>query len=50
MMRERHQTMDPRASRYWELVAILKGQPPKASPNEEWASLTRAIEHHLGPA
>ncbi|HEU4407175.1 MAG TPA: MerR family transcriptional regulator [Polyangiaceae bacterium] len=49
MMRERFAKHDPRASRYWELVALLKGQPPQASPNEEWAWLTRAIEHHLGP-
>jgi DNA-binding transcriptional MerR regulator len=38
---------DPRASRYWELVAIMKGQPPQASPNREWIWIQAAMKHHL---
>lgn len=48
MMRERYTTMDPRASRYWELVALLRGEPAKTSPNQEWAWITAAIEQHIG--
>jgi DNA-binding transcriptional MerR regulator len=38
---------DPRASRYWELVAIMKGQPPQGSPNQEWLWIATAVKHHL---
>jgi DNA-binding transcriptional MerR regulator len=38
---------DPRASRYWELVAIMKGQPPQSSPNREWLWIAAAVKHHL---
>jgi len=38
---------DPRASRYWELVAIMKGQSPNSSPNREWAWIAAAMKHHL---
>jgi DNA-binding transcriptional MerR regulator len=38
---------DPRASRYWELVAIMKGQSPQASPNQEWTWIASAMKHHL---
>jgi DNA-binding transcriptional MerR regulator len=38
---------DPRASRYWELVAIMKGQSPNSSPNREWTWLAEAMRHHL---
>jgi hypothetical protein len=38
---------DPRASRYWELVVIMKGLPPQASPNREWAWIQAAMKHHL---
>lgn len=38
---------DERASRYWELVAIMKGQPPQASPNREWRWILAAMKHHL---
>lgn len=41
---ERH---DPRASRYWELVAIMKGQSPDSSPNREWNWIAAAMKHHL---
>ncbi|MBR1123973.1 MerR family transcriptional regulator [Bradyrhizobium lablabi] len=38
---------DDRASRYWELVAIMKGQSPQASPNREWKWVLAAMKHHL---
>lgn len=38
---------DPRATRYWELVAILKGEPPRSAANEEWHWLNAAVAHHL---
>jgi DNA-binding transcriptional MerR regulator len=38
---------DPRASRYWELVAIMRGDPPTSSPNKEWAWIVAAMKHHL---
>ena len=38
---------DPRASRYWELVAIMRGDPPTSSPNQEWAWIVAAMKHHL---
>jgi len=38
---------DPRASRYWELVAIMKGQSPQTSPNREWLWIASAMKHHL---
>ena len=38
---------DPRASRYWELVAIMKGQSPQTSPNREWLWIAAAMKHHL---
>jgi DNA-binding transcriptional MerR regulator len=38
---------DPRASRYWELVAIMRGQSPKCSPNQEWQWIAAAMKHHL---
>jgi DNA-binding transcriptional MerR regulator len=38
---------DPRASRYWELVAIMKGQSPQGSPNQEWLWIAAAVRHHL---
>ncbi|WP_245283904.1 hypothetical protein [Bradyrhizobium sp. Cp5.3] len=38
---------DARASRYWELVAIMRGQSPDASPNREWVWILDAMRHHL---
>lgn len=38
---------DDRTSRYWELVAIMKGQPPESSPNREWRWILAAMKHHL---
>lgn len=46
-LHEKSQGHDPRASRYWELVAILKGQPPQGGQNEEWHWLNTAAAHHL---
>ncbi|MCY0988650.1 DUF4215 domain-containing protein [Nannocystis sp. ILAH1] len=48
-LHEKSQGHDPRASRYWELVAILKGQPPQSGLNEEWHWLNAAVAHHLAP-
>jgi DNA-binding transcriptional MerR regulator len=36
---------DPRAARYWELVAILRGEVPTSSPNREWAWIVAATKH-----
>jgi DNA-binding transcriptional MerR regulator len=41
------QRHDPRTARYWELVAILKGQPPRSGAHEEWRWLSAAVAHHL---
>jgi DNA-binding transcriptional MerR regulator len=38
---------DPRKMRYWELVAILRGDEPDASPNREWAWIIDAMRHYL---
>lgn len=46
-LRGKYVQHDPRASRYWELVAIMKGQPPTGSPNAEWAWIVAAMKHHL---
>lgn len=48
-LREQTQNHDPRASRYWELVAILKGEPPRGGQSEEWYWLNDAVAHHLAP-
>jgi DNA-binding transcriptional MerR regulator len=46
-LRERYTQHDPRASRYWELVAIMRGQSPNSSPNLEWKWIAAAMKHHL---
>ena len=46
-LRQIYQDHDPRAARYWELVAILRGQPPTGSPNREWAWIVAAMKYHL---
>jgi DNA-binding transcriptional MerR regulator len=49
-VRERFERHDPRASRYWELVAIMNGRPPGAgnAPTvADWRFITDAIKHHL---
>lgn len=46
-IRERFERQDPRASRYWELVAILKGTPSTQSNVAEWDWMKRAVLHHF---
>jgi hypothetical protein len=46
-LRRKYAEHDPRAARYWELVAILRGDPPGSSPNREWAWIIAAMKHHL---
>ncbi|HVE92604.1 MAG TPA: MerR family transcriptional regulator [Actinomycetota bacterium] len=38
---------DPRAMRYWELVAVMNGAPEITSRVDEWRWLTAAVVHHL---
>ena len=46
-MRERFLGHDPRAARYWELVAVLNGRPSVASTVNEWKWITTAVLHHF---
>lgn len=46
-MRQRIQRHDPRASRYWELVAILNGKHEMSSRVDEWKWIVAAAMHHL---
>lgn len=46
-LRKRYEEQDPRATRYWQLVAVLKGRPPPADPGAEWAWFTAASRHHF---
>jgi DNA-binding transcriptional MerR regulator len=46
-LRTKYTQHDARASRYWELVAIMKGLPAQASPNREWTWVLAAMKHHL---
>lgn len=46
-LRTRYAAHDARAVRYWELVAIMKGQLPHTSPNREWTWIIDAMKHHL---
>lgn len=46
-LRTRYTAHDSRAVRYWELVAIMKGQSPQTSPNREWNWVIDAMKHHL---
>jgi TipAS antibiotic-recognition domain len=46
-LRNRYAAHDARAVRYWELVAIMKGQSPQTSPNREWTWVVGAMKHHL---
>jgi DNA-binding transcriptional MerR regulator len=46
-MRERFERHDPRAARYWELVAKLNGTPSVASTISEWNWIRAAVLHHL---
>ncbi len=44
---QRFRDHDPRASRYWELIAIIKGQPAMSGPIEEWNWIAEAVTIHL---
>lgn len=46
-LRAKYAHHDARATRYWELVAIIKGQAPQTSPNREWTWIIDAMKHHL---
>ena len=46
-MRERFERHDPRASRYWELVAVMNGTPSVASTVAEWSWIKTAVLHHF---
>jgi len=46
-MRAKYVRHDARANRYWELVAIMRGQSPDVSPNREWVWIQDAMRHHL---
>ena len=46
-LRTRYAAHDARAVRYWELVAIMKGQSPQTSPNRDWTWIIDAMKHHL---
>jgi DNA-binding transcriptional MerR regulator len=46
-MHERFASHDPRASRYWELVGVMKGTPAVASRVMEWKWIRTAVLHHF---
>jgi hypothetical protein len=46
-MHERFARHDPRAARYWELVAQINGTPSAASNAQEWAWIKAAVLHHF---
>lgn len=46
-LRRRYEAQDPRASRYWVLVGVLKGRPPTADPSEDWRWFEKASRHHF---
>jgi DNA-binding transcriptional MerR regulator len=46
-MFERFVKHDPRAARYWELVALLNGTPSMASNVKEWDWIKNAVLHHF---
>jgi DNA-binding transcriptional MerR regulator len=48
--RERMRQHDPRASRYWELVAILGGSETAQQQTDAWAWMLEAARLHLGEA
>jgi hypothetical protein len=49
-IRAKYQQHDVRATRYWELVAILRGQSPCSSPSREWMWMGVAITNYLADA
>jgi len=40
---------DPRGARYWELVAVTKGEPP-VGQFDDWRWLGEALQHHARAA
>ena len=46
-VRQRFARQDPRASRYWELVAVLNGKHQMSSHVEEWKWIVAAVMHHV---
>lgn len=48
-LHEKSRGHDPRTTRYWQLAAILKGEPPQGGPGEEWHWLNAAVAHQLAP-
>ena len=46
-LRERFERQDPRASRYWELVAILNGKHEMSENADEWRWVVTATVHHV---
>lgn len=46
-MRERFERHDPRAARYWELVAMMNGTPSVASTVKEWDWIKTAVLRHF---
>jgi hypothetical protein len=43
MLRHLRTKYDPRGARYWELVAILRGDPPPAQRFDDWRWLGDAM-------
>ncbi|MDC0718041.1 helix-turn-helix domain-containing protein [Nannocystis bainbridge] len=48
-LHEKSRGHDPRTTRYWQLAAILKGEPLQGGPGEEWHWLNAAVAHQLAP-
>jgi DNA-binding transcriptional MerR regulator len=46
-LRERFEQQDPRAARYWELVAVLNGRAAMEWPAEEWSWFIAAARAHF---
>jgi DNA-binding transcriptional MerR regulator len=46
-LRRKYREHHPRAAHYWELVAIMRGEPVKNSPGQEWQWIIAAMKHHL---
>jgi DNA-binding transcriptional MerR regulator len=46
-IRLRFERQDPRASRYWELVAVLNGKHQMSDHVQEWRFIVAALLHHL---
>jgi hypothetical protein len=42
-----HRCMNPRATRYWELVSIPNGKTGMASKVEDWNWIKAAVLHHF---